>query len=332
MVVRSRRRVLLGAAVQGLPDERAWTKTGVDPMSSGTRAAPWFVGVSVAVGIAASLLWTTAWSLDVARRSTELITIVGGLWVVAAIVAVRWTREVERRHELAWAWINGVWPSLPPRGPRLAVAGVGLALYLLCLPFAANAAHREVTDVCYTVVFDCRALLVQRDQLSGDAHGDITTVAYGLRFADGPKRGTFIYVVGGPGASGMAFERLIESRFPASLLEAYDIAIFDPRGVGGSDPVDCTSAISRYGSDPDPAEMARVATTFARSCAAESKVDPADLGMFASTQTVEDIDTIRRDLGAERIVLVRPRATARTSPSGTRPSMATVSTRSSSMG
>ena len=93
------------------------------------------------------------------------------------------------------------------------------------------------------------------------------------------------------------------ARFDRRLTDDFDIVLFDTRGVGDSGYVDCPGSSGRYRYrrwfDVRPA----VIDDFVDACIEETGVDPARLGDYGSAQLAEDIETIRRDLGVERIAL-----------------------------
>ena len=72
--------------------------------------------------------------------------------------------------------------------------------------------------------------------------GDVLVLRPGERAAtDGHSQGTLFINPGGPGDSGVSFAERASNAFSPDLLEAYDIIGFDPRGVGSSTAITCSS-------------------------------------------------------------------------------------------
>lgn len=154
---------------------------------------------------------------------------------------------------------------------------------------------------------DVAQLLVPRDH---DEPAGKTISLYVVRHrATKPKEriGSLLVNPGGPGAPGSEIALLPEAyRFSPRLIERFDIIGWDPRGVGRSEPaVDCLLDLDPlYSLDitpDDDAERATVAArtaSFVEGCEANS----ADLLPVVSTrQSAQDIDTIRRALGEEKV-------------------------------
>ena len=118
--------------------------------------------------------------------------------------------------------------------------------------------------------------------------------------------GSLLVNPGGPGIPGTSLVEQAANAFSATLLDAFDIVSWDPRGTGRSTPaIACADDLDPYFSiDPSPdtpAEMQALedaAKDFAASCASRS----GRLLDHVSTQdTARDMDAIRQALGEERI-------------------------------
>lgn len=113
---------------------------------------------------------------------------------------------------------------------------------------------------------------------------------------------------GGPGASGVQFLEASVSAFPAALRSEFNIVSFDPRGIGGSDPVECASpaGLRRWiALDPDPTTPSEIAgavvdvKAFDTACANRF---PRDLLANLSTAvTARDMDRLRAALGEAKL-------------------------------
>ena len=169
---------------------------------------------------------------------------------------------------------------------RLAPAVCG-ALLLLCLAAPASRAAIEFRPCSEESEAVCGDLTVPLDR-SGSVPGTIE-----LRVAKVPAekpsgKAVFAFAGGpGQGATGLA------ESFAFGLERAnrtHDIVVFDQRGTGESGPIDCT--------DVDRVRDIREAGPQIRACA--SKLGAA--ARFYTTQdTVADIESVRTELGYERI-------------------------------
>lgn len=113
---------------------------------------------------------------------------------------------------------------------------------------------------------------------------------------------------GGPGESGVQFLQDAFSEFPAALKERFNLVSFDPRGVGASDPVECTTpaGLRRWlALDPAPATPPQVAAVvaavkvFDAGCAARLPRDV--LASLSTATTARDMDGLRAALGQKRL-------------------------------
>ena len=99
--------------------------------------------------------------------------------------------------------------------------------------------------------------------------------------AAGVSKGTILLLAGGPGeASAQAFT--LSSKLWSSLFPGYTVAAYDNRGTGASDPLSCSAA----------ATAARCARA----------IGPRRV-FYGTRENAEDIESVRRALGVERIAL-----------------------------
>lgn len=157
--------------------------------------------------------------------------------------------------------------------------------------------------------FECITLAVPKDHRAAPG-GPTWEITFAIQRAAGEPKGTFVYIVGGPGGSGIAVADGYTDYFPISISEAYDIVFVDQRGIGMSAPIQCFDAAAEYYRDPNrphvPAERsaaAAAAARFATDCVAEAGVAEADLPLYATSQAVEDLEAIRDHLGVDRLHL-----------------------------
>jgi pimeloyl-ACP methyl ester carboxylesterase len=237
-------------------------------------------------------------------RSGWLVAAIGALLLPVAAGLLIWLiGDIERREALL---IHALQPWRPAPGDRDRrwpfAAMAGLAIVAI-LPLAADVPFLFRDRVCQSAELECRWILVQADQVANDPRGRTTVLNYALHRAASDRLGTLVIATGGPGVSGVATADGTLARFDRRLTDDFDIVLFDTRGVGESGYVDCPGSSGRYRSslwfDVRPA----VIDDFVDACIEETGVDPARLGDYGSAQLAEDIETIRRDLGVERIAL-----------------------------
>lgn len=122
------------------------------------------------------------------------------------------------------------------------------------------------------------------------------------------RRGVMLMNPGGPGGPGLTMpDGLRAAGMPSSVLDAYDLIGFDPRGIGRSTPVTCdlkpeqlVSNVPPYARDAAAvAERAPVVATIAKQCG-ESKT-AGMLPYITSANTARDMDRIREALGERKI-------------------------------
>ncbi len=119
-------------------------------------------------------------------------------------------------------------------------------------------------------------------------------------------QGPLLVNPGGPGASGITLAGFVASSLPKKVAAQYDVIGFDPRGVGDSKPaLNCRPghfAPARPDSLPSTRAVGKAnldrAEAFAKGCATKH----ADLLPYINTvSTAQDMDAIRRALGAKKI-------------------------------
>jgi pimeloyl-ACP methyl ester carboxylesterase len=126
-----------------------------------------------------------------------------------------------------------------------------------------------------------------------------------------PAIGTLVFLPGGPGDSGVdALPREIAA-VPGRVRERFDLVGIDPRGIGRSDPVRCSSGADAGAPEelPDPVPgtaAARVALlasdrAYARSCA---QVSGALLDHVGTAPAARDLERLRLALGVPQLTFV----------------------------
>ncbi len=153
---------------------------------------------------------------------------------------------------------------------------------------------------------ECAELVVPRDRSEPD--GATFTLPVLRLPATGPDRlGSLVINPGGPGISGVGYLRR-DGGDLAALRERYDLVSFDPRGVGGSDPVmECmdeaqVTAVRDRPSVPVGPDQERAAIDSARSIADACRSRFAEwLPHVGTADVVGDLDDLRAALGEDQL-------------------------------
>ncbi|SEP63806.1 alpha/beta hydrolase [Microlunatus flavus] len=183
-------------------------------------------------------------------------------------------------------------PAVLPQGIVDPPAGSGVARYT---------AQRLAWNPC-TQRVECATVAAPLDWSAPDGRA-LTLVMGRIKATASPRLGTLFINPGGPGGSGLN----LLAGFPTQGLEHYDLASWDPRGVGRSTPVRCGTdaqldALFSLDVSPDDAqESSRLNSAvedFGRTCLAGSGVL---LEHIATADTVRDLDLLRGLVGDARL-------------------------------
>lgn len=175
-----------------------------------------------------------------------------------------------------------------------------LAAIVLAGPAAA------ATQACRLpgVEHEARCGVVKRALDPARPNGPSVEVHYAVlpALARRPKADPVVFLAGGPGQGAIDIAGGVQ-RLLGRLGSRRDIVLVDLRGTGRSSPLQCR--------DDDPmAPLAAGADPARRLAALKScrerlqKLPYGDLGFFTTTLAVQDVDAVRRAVGAERIDLV----------------------------
>jgi pimeloyl-ACP methyl ester carboxylesterase len=157
-----------------------------------------------------------------------------------------------------------------------AIAGVSTAGALTFVPCASSPA------------FSCTTVPVPLDR-SGQVPGTISLSVELKQAGLAQSKTAVLALAGGPGQAALGLGEFI-AKAMAPALGARDLLVFDQRGTGTSDPLNC-GALSGFGGSASQA--------FER-CALE--IGPAR-GAFTTQESVQDIEAIRQAMGYEKLVL-----------------------------
>jgi pimeloyl-ACP methyl ester carboxylesterase len=135
--------------------------------------------------------------------------------------------------------------------------------------------------------------------------GDAIELSIARAPAKGERIGALFVNPGGPGAGAVEFAATLSFLLPGEINERFDIVGIDPRGVGGSTPIDCgVDATDLYGvdasieDDADRAALLEVSAEYVDDCGARF----GNLLPFVGTRDVAmDMDTVRAAMGDEQL-------------------------------
>jgi len=138
------------------------------------------------------------------------------------------------------------------------------------------------------------------------------TIALALRRrpADEPaaRRGAILVNPGGPGAAALWTVDYVAAELPDDVRARFDIVAWDPRGVGESTHVDCLDDLDFFFAvDHTPNDTGEIEANVAaarRLALACGESDGELLPYLSTTQTVEDMDWIRRALGDDGLTYI----------------------------
>ncbi len=155
--------------------------------------------------------------------------------------------------------------------------------------------------------FECATVQVPLDY--DDLSGDTVGLLVARRPADDPdaRIGSLLVNPGGPGASGVAYARGFSASVGSTVLAAYDLVGFDPRGVGSSEPVECLGTeeldefIASEGSPDSDAEVDEVLGQLHGFGAACQRAQPDLLAHVSTVEVARDLDVLRAVLGDDRL-------------------------------
>lgn len=158
-----------------------------------------------------------------------------------------------------------------------------------------------------TAQFDCGTIRVPQDWSKSNTSKTISLALMRVRSNNQHNRiGSMLINPGGPGASGIKLAAITPLFLPSDLRGRFDIIGFDPRGVGKSAPVSCSSDKEKdaaIAADPDPNEQqfdqqVQSAQNFANECVRKYG---ASLPTFSTEQAARDMDAIREAVGDKKL-------------------------------
>jgi pimeloyl-ACP methyl ester carboxylesterase len=158
----------------------------------------------------------------------------------------------------------------------------------------APARLRDASDCGQPETFRCQALTVPLHRRGPHARdGKTLTLRVAVQKAHGP-RGDLVLLTGGPGQPGIPFAARMAKRLRGAI-DGYRLVLVDQRGTG-ADALRCDGLQREVGASDIAAPSERAVTACARTLG-----DARDA--YATADTVEDLDALRRGLGLDTWVV-----------------------------
>ncbi|GGX74832.1 proteinase [Streptomyces minutiscleroticus] len=164
---------------------------------------------------------------------------------------------------------------------------------------------------CDVPGFECATMKAPLDYAEPGA-GDIDLAVARKKATEPSKRlGSLLVNPGGPGGSAIGYlQSYAGIGYPAEVRARYDMVAVDPRGVAGSEPVECLDgrrmdAYTQTDTTPDDEReteaLVEAFRDFADSCARRSA---RLLGHVSTVEAARDMDVLRAALGDRRLTYV----------------------------
>lgn len=112
-----------------------------------------------------------------------------------------------------------------------------------------------------------------------------------------PAADPVFFLAGGPGQAATEYAAQVSNAL-REVLKNRSVFLVDQRGTGQSAPLDCPKGLADEYKDREGVDAI---AEYATKCAAAQKHDPR---FFTTTVAVEDLDTVRKALGAQKVDLV----------------------------
>ncbi|MFJ9884891.1 alpha/beta hydrolase [Streptomyces sp. NPDC091287] len=182
--------------------------------------------------------------------------------------------------------------------------GLAAAPVVQASPPAAESLRWAPCDAATKPGAECATLSVPVDWARPDGPKLDLAVARRQATEPGARVGSMVFGPGGPGDSGVAMVVGNISRFSPEVRRSFDIVSFDPRGVGGSNPVDCSSDLLAERPSPELRSQADFDATMAYNerlrADCRARTGPV-FDHLDTAQTVRDLDALRAALGERKL-------------------------------
>ncbi|MGW1670149.1 alpha/beta hydrolase [Streptomyces sp. NPDC002324] len=164
---------------------------------------------------------------------------------------------------------------------------------------------------CQVAGFQCATMKAPLDYAK-PSEGDIR-LAVSRRKATGPGKrlGSLLVNPGGPGGSAVGYvQGYAGIGYPAEVRARYDMVAVDPRGVAGSEPVECLTGrqMDTYTqtdlTPDDTGETAKLVAAYKRFAEGCGQRAPRLLRHVSTVEAARDMDILRGALGDEKLTYV----------------------------
>ena len=146
----------------------------------------------------------------------------------------------------------------------------------------------------------CSTLQVPEDHAKPDGRKISLAIAW-LPAKGEAEPDPMMMIAGGPGQSALETFPSIAPAF-AEVNKKRNIVLVDQRGTGGSNKLSCKNTVGKNAVMEDEDDIAG-ATAFAARCVAELS-KKADLRFYSTTDAIQDLDDVRRAIGADKLNLM----------------------------
>lgn len=145
-----------------------------------------------------------------------------------------------------------------------------------------------------------------RENRDGESQRLIQLAFVRLKSKAAQPAAPIVWLAGGPGVPGIAMARVpVYFQLFEQLREVADVILIDQRGTGMSTPnLECPKVSPSPGVFENEDKWLRAYTEMTRACAEHWRAQGIDLAAYTSNASADDLDDLRRALGAERISLV----------------------------
>ena len=232
-----------------------------DPQEPSIQRTTGALAALVAIGLMVIGAGVGLWLLaaDPIEARVSLLAILGGasLLVIAQGLLPSLVRAIDRRELLAAPpdALGRPAPIPARRSPAAGVLGVVVALVLVVAGGVGVGRVRPEDTACQAPeAWTCSSVTVAAVPGPGPGAPDRVSVGYVVRRAPAAAgaREVLVIAVGGPGSSGIDEAGWYGDSLPQSILDRYDVVLFDARGVGVTDARGCPTAFEAYAADETP--------------------------------------------------------------------------------
>jgi pimeloyl-ACP methyl ester carboxylesterase len=122
----------------------------------------------------------------------------------------------------------------------------------------------------------------------------------------GKPNAPIVFLAGGPGIPGIALGQVpVYYSLFKKLREVSDVILLDQRGTGMSSPnLQCPAAAFRQDAFETTYKWIQAYSQFVKTCADHWQMEGVDLTAYNSNQSADDLDDLRRAIGASRVNLL----------------------------